>query len=154
MRWLAVMLTSMVLFVAQFSISCRKTEFIANDPFDPVKTLRDHGFTVEPGVEKTVTRNTDGSVETKWQGKVASIVPNDWEVLPWLWRDDIEKNLGSKPNEKFPSSETRKSGEPFEGSLFWTENGISEEMQISLKPDEATKQVEYRISVKGQWVKK
>jgi hypothetical protein len=143
-----------VAFVSVFSTSCTKHTLTQNIPFDPLKTLANHGFLVQSGGQMTEKPNADGSAEFAWQGVIVSSKPNDWEVLPGLWRDAIEKNLGSKPNEKFPSSETRKSGEPFEGSLFWTENGISDEMQISLKPDEATKQVEYRISVKGQWVKK
>src|ERR1051325_3745592 len=134
--------------------SCTKRTFTANIPFDPAKTVADHGFSIQSSSKTAEKRDADGSVENEWRGTIASAKPNDWEALPGFWRDDIEQILGFKPNETFPSAETRKPGEPFGGSLSWTENGISEEMQISLKPDDATKQVEYRISVKGDWEKK
>ena len=48
----------------------------------------------------------------------------------------------------------RKAGEPFEGSLSWTDNEIRAEMQISLKQDASIKGVDYQISIKEQMVKK
>jgi hypothetical protein len=143
-----------VAFVSVFSTSCTKHTFTQNITFDPQKTLADHGFSVQSGGQMPEKRNTDGSAEFAWRGVIVSSKPNDWEVLPGLWRDDIEKNLGFKPYEKFPSPEMRKPGEPFEGSLSWTDNGIRAEMQISLKQDESTKGVDYQISVKEQMVKK
>lgn len=139
---------------AFLSASCTKTTYTQNFPFDPEKTITDHGFSIQSREQVVPTRNSDGSVESVWKGTITTSTTNDWEALPGHWRDDLEKILGFKPNEKFPSPAIRKKGEPFEGSLSCAVDGISDEMQISLKPDEATKQVEYRISVKGQMAKR
>ena len=139
-------------FCAVLSTSCGKTTYIQSIPLDPVKTLTDHGFSNQ-SIRRAETRNADGSVEVAWQGAIVSSKPNDWEVLPGLWRNDIESSLGFKPDEKFPSSEVRKSGEPFEGSLSWTYNSVRAEMQITLK-QESSNGVAYQISYKGQMVRR
>ena len=150
-----VILRSIVLMaVVLSSISCRKTEYVANVPFDPLKTLRDHGFAAKPNGERSETRNADDSVEYRWHGTIASTALNDWEVLPGLWRDDIGNILGSKPVAEFPASDKRKPGEPFDGRLTWVENGLHHEMKISLKTDESGKSVSYTISLKVEFVKK